>query len=425
MSRASLEQSDRIILAAMQDRNRFKNLRHAIPESMVSGHTVGMLAWFDLYWNQYPEHKQIDVDALIALIQLRSGKQDQNVVGLTLALAESLKLPVPQEAVAAVSQTLNELDLSGKAARLLGDYNNGEDIDLSYELLMLSRQTRQAIASGNKPTWADSDILEYLMADSDDGGIKLDIPVIGDNIKGLHGGDNILIAAPTDKGKTSLLCRIAVDAAKRARTVHPERPLLYLVNEGTARKIVNRLYQTATGLPRAEMLTLAQQGKLEPMYCAVVGRRDAIRVQEVHGKNIAQVARIIEQHNPYMVITDMTGRIRAVSNKGGGANDIGQLEEVWDGMRELAALYDFIHVGTAQVSIEGNGLLYPPLTAIQNSKTGIQTTVDLAIMMGINPTPGFEHIRGLWTPKNKLARSGSKSETRVELHFIPEKNEWK
>lgn len=37
----------------------------------VHGHTVGMLAWFDLYWNQYPEHKQIDVDALTAQIQQR------------------------------------------------------------------------------------------------------------------------------------------------------------------------------------------------------------------------------------------------------------------------------------------------------------------------------------------------------------------
>lgn len=103
-------------------------------------------------------------------------------------------------------------------------------------------------------------------------------------------------------------------------------------------------------------------------------------LKNIHGKNVSQVEQIIEHFNPYVVVTDMTGRIRSVSNRGGGANDIQQLEEVWNGMRELAAIHDFLHMGTIQVSAEGFDQLFPALSAMQNSKTGIQTTLDLCLM---------------------------------------------
>lgn len=413
------------ILAAMMDRRRFKNLSHAVPTQMVSPQTVGMMQWFRAYWAAFPERDQLDPDELVSLIRLRTKGTDTEQVALTVALAERLKKPVDEDAIRSISSTLHELDFAGRAGALLTQYNDGQDVDLTYDLLMLAKEVRRSITDGDKPSWEDGDILSYLEADADEGGILLSyIKELGQNIKGLQPGDNIAVVAPTDKGKTSKLCRIAVCCAEQAKTLYPGRPLLYLVNEGTARKIVNRLYQTATGLNRRDMIEAARQGKLEQMYCDVVGARDAIRVVSIHGKNMAQVARIIEQHQPYAVITDMTGRIRSMSNKGGGANDIGQLEEVWDGMRELAAIYEFFHVGTVQVSAEGFNMLFPPLSAMQNSKTGIQTTLDLCIMMGALQSPEYAGIRGISTPKNKLARSGAESALQFQVGFEPEKNVW-
>lgn len=413
------------ILAAMMDRRRFKNLSHAVPAQMVSPETNGMLQWFRAYWAAFPERASLEPDELVSLIRLRTKGTDAEQVALTVALAERLKRPIPEDAVRAISSTLHELDFAGRMGAILAAYNDGQDVDLTFDTLMLAKEVRRAITDGDKPQWADAPILDYLQADTDEGGIILNfLPELGQNIKGLQPGDNIGLAAPTDKGKTSMLCRIAVEAARQAKVLYPERPLLYLVNEGTEKKIVNRMYNTATELNRRNMLAEAQAGTLEPKYVAAVGRRDAIRVIPVHGKNIGQVARIIEQHNPYGVITDMTGRIRAMSNKGGGMNDIGQLEEVWDGMRELAAIYDFWHLGTIQVSAEGFNMLFPPISAMQNSKTGIQTTLDLCIMMGALQAPEFAKIRGISTPKNKLARSGCESMIQFQAGFEPEVNKW-
>ena len=148
-----------------------------------------------------------------------------------------------------------------------------------------------------------------------------------------------------------------------------------------------------------------------------------IRLVNIHGMNVAQVARVIEAHKPFMVITDMTGRIRANSSKG-DSNEVRELEEVWNSMRELSAKLRFIHIGTAQISAEGMNELYPPVTALQWSKVGIQTTLDLIIMLGAINTEGFQNTRGISTPKNKLIRQGAREDNKFEVVFDPELNLW-
>ena len=206
------------------------------------------------------------------------------------------------------------------------------------------------------------------------------------------------------------------------------RPLLYLVNEGTAESITPRIYQTALGTTAQQMYelgkTVGSQGLVQK-YVDVVGRKDAIRLVNIHGWTTSQVATLIEKHNPFCVISDMTGRIRSVGAQ--GANDVQQLETVWDTMRQFCAIYGFFHIGSAQISAEGFDQLFPPLSALQNSKTGVQTTLDLAIWGGAyaNPDSNTEFLRGLSTPKNKLKRTGKKSYIKVETMFNPDLNTWK
>ncbi|AGC35328.1 putative DNA helicase [Acinetobacter phage AB3] len=121
----------------------------------------------------------------------------------------------------------------------------------------------------------------------------------------------------------------------------------------------------------------------------------------------------------------MTGRIRCVGAQ--AANDVQQLETVWDTMRQFAAIHKMIHIGSIQVSAEGMDMLFPPLSALQNSKTGVQTTLDLAIFGGawMQPTEDIEYQRGISTPKNKLKRAGKKSYLKAETFFNPDLNTWK
>ena len=413
------------ILRALSTRNRFLALKGAVPREMVDQATHTMLGWFELYFSTHPDHILLDPSALMTLIRLR-GNSDEAGLLIMGRICEQLAQPIDANTLQATIGTLEDLRMSGEAGSLLTRYNSGEEIDIAYELRLMAQQSIQRRERTTYAKWADEDPLKYIEAGADDSGLQLNLfQAFSENLKGLRPGHNIGVAAPTDAGKTSLLCAIAICLAKQAKTMYPDRPLLYLVNEGTAEGITPRLYQTALQCNTADLLKAGRAGTLVPQYEAIVGRRDAIRLVNIHGLKLSAVSRIIEAHNPYCVFTDMTGRISANSNTSGGANDISQLEEVWNSFRELAVILQFLHFGTIQISAEGFDELYPPLSALQNSKAGIQTTFDLALYMGRKVgMSNIEDIRGISTPKNKLARSGKRSSNQFNVHFNADTNTW-
>lgn len=425
---------DKNLLHALKERKRFNTLYHAVPEAF-SQDTMNMIKWFKKYFERYTEHDHVDIDTLETFIKLEGKLSDDQHV-IIKALLRGLREPVGDDVIRATVGQLNELRFAREAEMLLKRYEDGAEVDVLNELLTLAQVAKQRIETQDKAMWEDSDIWELIQDDADDSGYKLScLPTeIHDNLKGLNVGDNVCVALPTDKGKTSLLCRIAECLAEQhkqfiADGTEPEfRPILYLVNEGMAKRLTPRVYQTVLKMNREELNRVGLTGgsaKITEMYNKIVGRRDAIRLVDIHGMSIGQVARIIEAHNPFCVISDMTGRIKAPSAQ--GANDVAQLEQVWDAMRQLAAIHQFIHIGTAQISVEGMDTMFPPLTALQNSKTGIQTTLDLAIFGGAWLNPQSDHdalTRGLSTPKNKLVKSGCKGLNKVEVQVDFERNMW-
>lgn len=93
---------DRLILRALGDRARFRQLRHLVPESMLTQESRVMLQWYDVYFNTYPEHPHVQPNALKALIRLRAGEASPDSVAVTLALADQLKEFVDDQAVRGV-----------------------------------------------------------------------------------------------------------------------------------------------------------------------------------------------------------------------------------------------------------------------------------------------------------------------------------
>ena len=412
---------DRVLLQALMKRDRFKALRGAVPSEMMDASTNSLLDWYDVYFKSYPDHEKLDTEALLSLIKLRANLDKDNLA-IVNTIVSRLNEPVQEDVLRNTTNQLEELSFSGKAGALLAKYQDGDDIDITFELLNLSTQYRQRMDTTSGAKWADGSVLDYMEADQDDAGLQWNIlEPLRMRLRGCVLGDNYAIVAPTDKGKTSFLIKLAISFAEQAKDKYPDQPLLYLVNEGTAASLVPRVYQTAVGKTRDETLEMARNGTLEDAYKKIVGRMDAIRMVDIHGMTVAQVARVIEAHKPYMVITDMTGRIKSNDQ---GKNEFAQVEDVWNSLRELAALMQFIHIGTVQVSAEGMDNLYPPLTALQNSKVGIQTTLDLCIVMGALLAPDMANLRGLSTPKNKRARSGQSAQNFIEAWFTPELNTW-
>ena len=410
---------DHLLLCALAAKQRYRSLMHVVPTGMISQDTQVVLAWFGAYFNAFPEREHVVVDELVSLVRLRSGNASQEQVAITIHLVEQLRRPVDEAGLRGILGQLHELDLSGRAGALIAKYNSGDEIDLAYELNKISAHAVRCMAQSAPDDYIDTPIHEILSEIDNDSGVKFRrISLLRENVAGLQGGASIAIAARPDKGKTSLIAATITDFAPQLPAVFGEgRPILWLNNEGSGKRIIPRVYQAALQLDLNEIIKLSNSGELVPKYTAAVGgTSDIIRVKDMHGASLAQVEQVIESTRPSVVVFDMIANFR-LSGAANGSNKADAVEQMWQEVREMAVRHDFIALSTVQISQEGGNQLYPPYSALKDSKTGIQGATDVILMMGSLDNPDAQTIRGLSTPKNKFAVAGKQSYVMGEVYF--------
>lgn len=410
---------DAILLHALACKQRYRSLQHVVPTGMISVDTQVMLAWFGAYFNAFPERDFVQVDELVSFVKLRSGNAEKEAVAITLHLCESLRRPVDESSIRGILGQLHELDLSGRAGALISRYNSGEEVDLAYELQRLSAHAVRAISQSAPDDYIDTPIHEILAEIANDSGIKFRrLSLLRESIAGLSGGASIAIAARPDKGKTSLIASVITDwASQLAAYFGPDRPILWLNNEGSGKRIIPRVYQAALGADLPEIIRLSNAGELIPRYTAAVGGTpDIIRVKDMHGASLAQVEQVVESCRPAVVVFDMIANFR-LGSAVNGSNKADAVEQMWQEVREMAVRHDFIAISTVQISAEGGNMLHPPYSALKDSKTGIQGATDVILMVGSLDNPTMQTIRGLSTPKNKFAVAGKQSYVMGEVYF--------
>jgi hypothetical protein len=407
------------ILHALRDRQKYRTLAGAVPTDSIGQEAKLIMGWYKLYFTNFADHQAVDIDALESLIKLRGG-YDKEQLAVVLHVVGQLRNPIDPGAIKGIVHQLHEMDLEGKAQALILRHAAGEEVELSYELGKLAQDSMRAISNSSPASWIEDTVEDILAQEAGDYGLKFPTRLLFDHIKGLLGGANIAICARPDKGKTSLVaCVLAAFAKQLDKYFAPERPILWLNNEGRGQRIIPRIYQAALSVPIAEIQTLSNEGKLASLYTKAVGRADRIRVKDIHGASLAQVEQIIEVMKPAVVAFDMLANIR-MPNAGGG-NKAEEVEQKWQEVREMAVRHDFVAISTVQVSAEGDNMLYPPYSALKDSKTGIQGATDIILMMGALNDPAMQRMRGLSTAKNKFQMPGMPSHAQGEVQFDAER----
>ena len=408
--------SDTLILQALREKQKYRTLIGTVPTGMLGTEAQCLLAWYLIYHQAYPEHEYVDLDALDALVKLRSGYSPEQMATIRHAM-QLMRQHVDQGALKGVVNQLYERDFAGRAGALLSQYNAGSEVDLVYELSRIAQETQRVVARSASTDWIQDSIEDILRQEEKDFGLKFPLPVLEAHIKGLLGGASVALAGRPDKGKTSLVAFIlARFAAQLDRYFDPERPILWLNNEGKGQRIVPRIYQAALGVDMDELVAMSNAGTLRDAYAAKVGRVDRIRVKDMHGASFAQIEQVIEAMKPCVVVWDMMANFRLGTANAGG-NKADEVEEKWQVAREMAVRHDFVSLGTVQISNEGGNMLYPPYSALKDSKTGIQGATDLIVMMGALDAPEMASLRGISTPKNKFQMPKMPSHVQAEVFF--------
>lgn len=409
--------SDTNIIKALCKRKTWDALVDTVPKEMLSADTQALLGWLKLYWSTYPDDTVVHWESMSTLLTLRGSQLHKEQLILLKALMKKVQ-EVPDSTSVSVAQELTELAYSGEAGALIKRYQEGAEIDILEELQGLTKKYKQVAGTqASLIEWEDSSLTELLAGEDDDTGLKLTVfKEFKDKIRALRGGDLILVAAPPDAGKTSLLANMVTGLVHQMKLQekYKGRSLYWLVNEGPASRSRTRFYQAAAGHKTSRELTsMHNQGELSPALEASLGSLSTVRFKDAHSMTMGQIAALLEETKPAILVVDMVANLRG----GQYENEHQNLEARWQQMRLLACEYDCIIIGTSQISEKGYNQLYPPLYHLKQSKVGVQGAVDLAIFMGRLDEAEFHTLRGISTPKNKLARSGMSSDIRFEVDF--------
>ena len=389
-----------------------------IPLSAIDKRTKAIVQDIKKYYELHEEHKKIDF-AVFRSLFFTSWHKNMKEADVTYynTILTQMEKDVSEEVRKNLINQLIELEFATGIANDINSYHTGEDIDILHEIRtkltrvenMLERSTQFEFSDF---TAIDEDTVAH------DKGYEWPLPVINEHYRNILGGDMYIIAARPGKGKTTFLCQLNAEMAKKM----PEnKVIVWFNNESRRQRIMSRQIQSALRVTNQEMRLMKEQGVLEEAYIKVMGKLDRVRVYDIHGKNHVYLMEILESigiDNVGAVICDMLDNVKFPLID--GAREDQRLEQMYQWYRELGVYYECPMFATSQISNEGAGLLFPSENMLKDSKTGKQGACDGIMMIGTSDDPLRAQYRGISFPKEKHKLEG-KEHMRVEVLFDSDK----
>lgn len=402
---------DVVLLRIMRIRKDYFKLRDVLPKANLDPKTNAIIADFGKYFEKHPNHTEVDLTTFLPRFkQWHPGMKDEQFNQYVAVLRNAMQA-VDEDARQSILHDLAELELMTALANLAAKHDEGELPD-AFASVSKAQDAYRARLGIKTTAYIDIPIGELLQDEFDNSGITWRLSCLNESMRPLRAGDFGIIAGRPDKGKTTFLTS---EVTHFAPQLPPDRNVIWLNNEGPGKRIIPRLYQSALDLSMTDMKDLHSQGRLVDMYReAIGGRLDKIRIIDVHGCNTAHIEMILEENNPGVIVYDMIDNIKGF---GDAARTDLQLEEMYKWARERSVKYDCIGIATSQISNDGDGLQFPTLGMLKDSKTGKQGACDFQLMIGASNDPGLSASRFIGLPKNKLRRPDGPSDPRAEVQF--------
>ena len=402
---------DIVLLRLMKSRKTFNQLYQIVPKDgkVVDPQTVALLKDFEKYYAAYPSHNALDMETFLPrFIAWHPTLKPEQAQMYTQIIKTVFAKDADEDQRRNITSWLAECEMVNAISNIGVLHAEGEieDAFSAVTEVMDNYRRRTDIRFDN---WIDDNIVDLMKEDVDDSGVPWRQASLNSAMRKLRPGDFGILAARPDKGKTSFL---ADQLTHMARFIPKDQNILWFNNEGLGRRIVPRLYCAALDLNKKELGALGSDA--ERQYIGVVGRRDRIRVHDIHGFTNGQVEMVIDDNKPAIAVFDMIDKIRGF---GSAARTDLALEQMYDWARERCVKYNMIGIATSQISNEGDGLMYPTLGMLKDSKTGKQGACDFQLMMGSSNEQILSTMRYFSLPKNKLTKPDGNKNLRAEMYF--------
>jgi replicative DNA helicase len=395
----------------MRRRSDYNKLKDMLPVANIDPQAMAILDDFGKYFEKFPTHTSVDMTTFLPRFKSWHPKMsDEKFNGYKAMLLNCVAEP-DEDQKRNIMDELSSLELMTKLANLAEEFNNG-DLPDAYDAVNRTMDGYRERTGKRAIAYIDVPIGELLQDEFDDTGVAWRLDCLSGAMRKLRPGDFGIIAGRPDKGKTSF---ISSEITHMAPQLPPDRNIVWLNNEGPGKRIIPRLYQSALNLTMTELKERHSAGVLVKQYReAIGGRLDKIRILDVHGFATGQIESILEESNPGLIVYDMIDNIKGF---GDAARTDLMLEQMYQWGRERSVKYNCIGLATSQISNDGDGMQFPTLGMLKDSKTGKQGACDFQLMIGASNDPGLAGSRFISLPKNKLRRPDGASDPRAEVVF--------
>jgi replicative DNA helicase len=220
-------------------------------------------------------------------------------------------------------------------------------------------------------------------------GLKWRLKCLNQSLGVLRKGNFGHIFARVETGKTAMWVSESTYMAEQVKN-----PILVFFNEEGGRDVVFRMYNAVTGMTYSEISANPKRAKA--IWEQKIGDKIKFIDQpaQVERKSIEKY---VEKINPDLIIIDNMDKVKGFA---GDREDM-RLHEIYKWGREIAKTQcPVISVGQADAT--GHNSMYLDESQMANSKTGKPSELDFIIGIGRIDKVGYEDVRYINIPKNKL-----------------------
>lgn len=422
---------DLTTLRVLKHRNKYEALARAIPSRALEARTQVLVKDFGRFFSEFPDAGKVDNGAFstfFRMIHPRLSEEDLAVYDHLFKLIDKDSEPALEHGI---MRRLTEAATAYDLATMLEKYNAGEEVDIRMGLTgFLDAYDNNLGKTVVNPQVLDP-IEDLLKASENDTGLHWRLSCLNRCMTPLQGGDFVVVAGRPDKGKTTFLTDQLTFMAPQVDQLYPgeKRSILWFNNEGPGKRIVTRCFQSALNAPMEELVRLSNipadpefahhRTMVRQKYAeALGGRPGVLRIFDIHDFWNHEVEDIIKRFTPAMIVFDMVDNIKfGGATINGGERTDQLLEAMYQWARVRGVKFDCPVLATSQISADGDGVTYPTLPQLKDSKTGKQGAADVIITLGASNDAVLERSRFIGTTKNKKRRTGQPGSPRTEVMF--------
>lgn len=410
---------DLTLLRVLKTRDQYERFHSSIPEAGIDSNTRVLLKDFGKYFAANPGIQEIDPSGFQTFFALKHTKLKPDQQAVFAAQIKQIGKDVEPGVADGLRERLASVKTAARLQKALEEFDSGEG-DLTAMLRQINDDHETWLMKRKLHPLVKDRIEDILYEDENDIGFHWRLGCLNESMRPLRTGDFGIIGARVDTGKTSFIASELTHFAPQVDELFPDqgRTIVWFNNEGPGKKIKHRLFNAALGANTKTLVEMSKAGTIYDEYVKAIGGRDIIKVLDVHDYTMAELEDIVKDLNPAIVVIDMLDNVLAdQSGANGGTRTDQILEWLYQRARIWAVKHDCAVLVTSQLNGEAEGVVFPKLSMLANSKTGKAGAADVVLMVGRSDSPDLQNSRFIGLPKNKKRRDGGPQDPRREVAF--------